>query len=200
MLCVLTINQRGPHGSADRVPELAVQLRNVPTVVAFQRSVGDEVQGAVDSAAAAVEAALTALRARCWHVGIGIGGLHVPLPDNLLHAQGHALVYARRAVNRAQRTGDRVPLAVQGPEAGAAGEAEAVLRLLGRIVSGRTAAEWKVLDLLTPGVRGQQKAVAQELGITRQAVSKAVLRSQWAEEWPARAAAARLLELAGRTD
>jgi predicted transcriptional regulator len=49
--------------------------------------------------------------------------------------------------------------------------------------------------LLTPGVRGQQKAVAQELGITTQAVSKAVARAQWNEEHAARPAAARLLQL-----
>jgi hypothetical protein len=91
-----------------------------------------------------------------------------------------------------------VPLAVEGPGSAAA-EAEAVLRLLGGIVAGRSQAEWKVLDLLTPGVRGQQKLVARELGISTQAVSKAVLRSQWAEEWACRPAAARLLELAHRS-
>ena len=52
-----------------------------------------------------------------------------------------------------------------------------------------------LLDLLTPGVRGQQKAVAEELGITTQAVSKAVARAQWNEEHAARPAAARLLGL-----
>ena len=76
-----------------------------------------------------------------------------------------------------------------------AAEAEAVLRLLGHIVHDRSHAEWRVLDLLTPGVRGQQKAVAEELGITTQAVSKAVARSQWNEEHAARPAAARLLGL-----
>jgi predicted transcriptional regulator len=48
---------------------------------------------------------------------------------------------------------------------------------------------------MTPGVRGQQKTVAAELGITSQAVSKAVARSQWNEEHAARPAAARLLAL-----
>jgi predicted transcriptional regulator len=52
-----------------------------------------------------------------------------------------------------------------------------------------------VLDLLTPGVRGQQKTVAEELGITTQAVSKALTRAQWNEEHAARPAAARLLQL-----
>ena len=41
----------------------------------------------------------------------------------------------------------------------------------------------------------QQKAVAHELGITTQAVSKAVARAQWTEEHAARPAAARLLAL-----
>jgi predicted transcriptional regulator len=48
---------------------------------------------------------------------------------------------------------------------------------------------------MTPGVRGQQKAVAEELGITTQAVSKAVARAQWADEYAARPAAARLLNM-----
>ena len=70
-----------------------------------------------------------------------------------------------------------------------------LLRLLGQIVDGRTSAEWRVLDLLTFGVRGQQKTVAAELGISTQAVSKAVARAQWNEEYAARPAAARLLGL-----
>jgi hypothetical protein len=48
---------------------------------------------------------------------------------------------------------------------------------------------------LTPGARGQQKLIAEVLGITTQAVSKAVVRSHWAEEWACRPAAARLLDL-----
>jgi hypothetical protein len=86
-------------------------------------------------------------------------------------------------------------VAVEGPLADVAHDAEAILRLLGHIVRDRSDAEWRVLDLLTPGVRGQQKAVAQELGITTQAVSKAVARAQWNEEHGARPAAARLLAL-----
>ena len=71
-----------------------------------------------------------------------------------------------------------------------------LFRSLGQIVASRTTAEWKVLDLMTPGARGQQKYVAEALGITTQAVSKAVVRSYWSEEWATRPAAARLLDLA----
>jgi predicted transcriptional regulator len=44
-------------------------------------------------------------------------------------------------------------------------------------------------------VRGQQKAVAEALGITAQAVSKAIARAHWNEEFDARPAAAHLLRL-----
>jgi hypothetical protein len=157
--------------------------------------VEDEVQGIVDAPEQAVEAALIALRCGSWFVGIGVGPVNEPLPNQIKDASGHGLIYARRAVDRLRNGKDRVPVAVEGPLADLSGEAEAVLRLLGNIVHGRSPAEWRVLDLLTPGVRGQQKAVAEELGITTQAVSKAVARAQWADEHAARPAAARLLHM-----
>ena len=94
---------------------------------------------------------------------------------------------------------------------GAAGEgvqacanAEAVLRLLGRLVQDRTEAQWRVVDALrrlgTPGQgqgrHGSQKHVASELGISEQSVSRTVIRSGWQEEWAARPAASMLLGFA----
>ncbi|WP_336714575.1 hypothetical protein [Arthrobacter sp. USHLN218] len=192
---VLTINQRDSREVGDLVPELTKALRHLPAAIAFQRSVGDEAIGVVEDAKTAIDAALIALRNRRWHVGIGVGEIRQPLPEEIGQAEGFGLVYARRAVDRARKTGERVPLAVEGPDAEVAAEAEAVLRLIGQIVATRTEAEWKVLDLLTPGARGQQKFIAEVLGITTQAVSKAVVRSHWAEEWACRPAAARLLDL-----
>ena len=195
MLFVVTINQRDSRDVGDLVPELLREFRFIDTVVPFQRSVGDELQGVVGSAGVAVDVALKAIRYRRWHVGIGVGEVHSPLPERITDAVGYGLVYSRRAVNRAQKTGERIPLAVEGPDSEVSAEAEAVLRLLGQIVHTRTDAEWNVLDLMTPGARGQQKLIAQELGITTQAVSKAVIRSHWMEEWATRPAAARLLDL-----
>lgn len=210
---VLTINQRDSREAGDLVDDLVRALRPVPAVLPFQRSVGDEAIGVVPGPGAAVDAALRALRERRWNVGIGVGpvgavdpadpggwglsGLPGSLPDtqDLRDVGGPGLVYARRAVEQAARTGVRVPVAVDGPDQEAAGQAEAVLRLVGQLVLTRTDAEWAVLDLMVPGVRGQQKLVAAELGITVQAVSKAVQRSFWAEEHACRPAAARLLGL-----
>lgn len=84
----------------------------------------------------------------------------------------------------------------------ACANAEAVLRLIGRLVQDRTAAQWKVVDVLRSvqhghaGTHGTQKIAARKLGITEQSVSRALLRSGWQEEWSARPAAEMLLALA----
>lgn len=210
---VLTIDQRGSQHSRDLVPEFLALLGDVPSVMAFERSVGDEVQGVFDDPDAVVEVALRALRADHWYVGIGLGGVDLPLPTSPREASGTAFVAARRAVDRAKKTGERVPLSVQSgpgrpttPKASSAGvttsghdpvaAAEAVLVLTGNLVRNRSAAEWRVLDQLTPGVRGQQTAVAKALEISPQAVSSAIFRAGWQEEQGGRAAAALLLGLA----
>ena len=176
----LTINQTDSRRDGDQVPQLLKALRHIPARLDFDRSVEDEVQGIVDCPHQAVDAALIALRSGHWYVGIGAGPVDEPLPNQIKDASGHGLVYARRAVDRLRNSKERIPVAVEGPLADVARDAEAILRLLGHIVRDRSDAEWRVLDLLTPGVRGQQKAVA---------------RAQWNEEHAARPAAARLLAL-----
>ncbi|WP_104179952.1 helix-turn-helix domain-containing protein [Arthrobacter sp. B0490] len=195
---VLTIDQAGSRSSADRVPELLGLLAPIPTVLPWERSVGDEAQGALAGAGDVVDAALLCLRAGGWYVGIGVGEVERPFPRSPREARGSAFVAARHAVERAKKTGDRAPLAVEAPDDGAraAAEAEGVLALLGRHVLGRSEADWRILDLLRAGERGTQTAVARALGISPQAVSKAAGRAAWHEEQAVRPAAARLLALA----
>ncbi|MHA7263320.1 MarR family transcriptional regulator [Arthrobacter sp. TMN-37] len=191
---VLTIDQAGSQHDIDRVPDLLELLRGVDVATPFERSVGDEAQGILASAEAAVEAALLCLRQGGWYVGLGIGDIDRPLPASPREGRGSAFVAARTAVERAKKTGDRAPLAVEGPPGAA--EAEGVLTLVGRHVMHRTPAEWRILDRLEPGRWGSQTAAARELGIAPQSVSKAVARSAWTEEWAARPAAALLLRWA----
>lgn len=87
----------------------------------------------------------------------------------------------------------RYPVAVSGESSEAAVDAESALRLAARIVAARSEAEWRVVDLITPGVRGQYKTVAAALGISTQAVSKALSRTGWHEELLGRTLSARLL-------
>jgi hypothetical protein len=222
---VMTIDQRGSTGDIDRVPGLLKELSALSTAGRFERSVGDEVQGVVERADEVVEIALHALRSGRWYVGIGVGEVDLPLPASPREGSGPAFVAARAAVDRAKGAAAHVPLAVVpgrdrrragatvsaaaaaegvigSREAKACANAEAVLRLIGRLVQDRTAAQWKVVDELrsvrhdTHGTHGTQKIAARKLGITEQSVSRAVLRSGWQEEWAARPAAELLLTLA----
>ncbi|MCQ1947994.1 MULTISPECIES: helix-turn-helix domain-containing protein [unclassified Arthrobacter] len=191
---VLTIDQRNSQGSEDKVPQLLAALADLPMLLAFERSVGDEIQGVCDSARTATDAVLRVLRDGDWYVGVGVGGVHEPLPASPRAAGGPAFVAARRAVDRAKKSGDRPPVAVEGSPG--APEAEAVLVLLGRLIAERTDAEWRILQHVDPGKWGSQTAAARKLGISSQAVSKAARRGGWQEEWAARPAAAVLLERA----
>jgi hypothetical protein len=211
---VLTIDQRGSSSDIDRVPELIAALQDL-TPAAFERSVGDELQGVVEQAADVVDIALQALRGGYWYVGIGIGSVRMAPGDSPREGSGSGFVAARRAVELAKSAAGQVPLSVVAgtmghgrdipPDAGegavTSANAQAVLRLIGRIVQQRTEAQWRVVDRLRAfqggeGRHGSQKHVARELGITEQSVSRAVLRSGWQEEWAARPAAAMLLDYA----
>ena len=214
---VMTIDQRGSSTDVDRVPGLLAELVQLCPGARFERSVGDEVQGVLERPGQVVEIALHALRSGRWYVGIGVGSVDLPLPASPREGSGPAFVAARLAVERAKSASSHVPLAVvsggrrRGSGAGPADDspgarecanAEAVLRLIGRLVQDRTAAQWKVVDVLR-GVRqglasahGTQKIAARQLGITEQSVSRALLRSGWQEEWAARPAAEMLLALA----
>lgn len=191
---VLTIDQRGSRSTGDKVPELLAILAHVDTVVPFERSVGDEVQGVIDDPLAVVDAVAKTLRERDWYIGIGIGPVDLPLPAASREGSGAAFVAARGAIDAAKKTGERVPLVIRSSAVSEwADAAEAVLVLFGDVVRRRSAAEWRVLDGLNAAPGVTQKAVAASLGITAQAVSKAIVRSGRQEELNGRRAAALLL-------
>lgn len=211
----MTIDQRGSSTDMDRVPAILAELRGL-TAARFERSVGDEVQGVVPDAADVVEIALHALRSGRWYVGIGIGAVDTPPAASPREGSGAAFVAARQAVDQAKAAAGHVPVsvvsgavlrgAVASPQAAegatACANAEAVLRLIGRLVQDRTKAQWTVVDMIRTvqqgraGRHGTQKQAARELGITEQSVSRAVRRSGWQEEWAARPAAGMLLATA----
>ncbi|MGM9473644.1 MarR family transcriptional regulator [Pseudarthrobacter sp. YS3] len=211
---VLTIDQRGSTGDIDRVPDLIAELGTL-THAPFERSVGDELQGVLEDAAEVVEIALHALRSGRWYVGIGIGTVQLMTGASPREGSGSGFVAARKAVELAKGAAGQVPLSVVSGSMGrgrevppaakegsmASANAQAVLRLIGRVVQQRTEAQWRVVDRLRElqtgeGRHGSQKQVARDLGITEQSVSRAVLRSGWPEEWAARPAAAMLLDYA----
>lgn len=210
---VLTIDQRGSRHAPDRVEGLLARLREGPwkTTLPFQRTIGDECQGAVLEPLAVLDIALMLLREGHWSIGIGIGGVTPARSGRTAEADGPGFHAARAAVEAAK--GAQPPLELRSaPQTSLAADADALLRLLARANASRTPTQWAVVEAVreeqgdgayrTP--RGTQKAAAQRLGVTPQAVSKAYRGSNWDEEYAARLALAHLLgrlheELGGAT-
>lgn len=197
---VLTFIQRSAQHS---LTALSDELTKLNPRVAFAQTYPDEIQGAFDCASDALHAALIAARDNGFWVGIGIGELHIPRFAGALgtvstnDCAGDALEFSRLAVEAARTGAPARGIAVSAHNRAVADMASGLTRLLYRVCSDRTEAEWRVVDLLVPGVRGQQRAVAQALGITTQAVSRTLMRSLWHEEQAARPA---VLDLLNRLD
>ena len=197
---VLTFIQRSAQHS---LTALSDELTKLNPRVAFAQTYPDEIQGAFDCASDALHAALIAARDNGFWVGIGIGELRIPRFAGALgtvsttDCTGDALEFSRLAVEAARTGAPARGIAVSAHNRAVADMASGLTRLLYRVCSDRTEAEWRVVDLLVPGVRGQQRAVAQALGITTQAVSRTLMRSLWHEEQAARPA---VLDLLNRLD
>ncbi|WP_223841389.1 MULTISPECIES: hypothetical protein [unclassified Candidatus Sulfotelmatobacter] len=197
----MTLTQRvadrsRPSSELDR--QLTRELGDLTTSAPFQPTGPGEVRGLTEDPEAAVSATMIALRDDRYAVAIGVGEVFLtrvtdPQGRLAVAADGAGMHYGHEAA-AIGRSIERVAVRVCAADQQSAAEAQAVLKLVGRIVSVRSEAEWRVVDLLIPGARGQQKDVAAQLGITPQAVSKAVMRSLWHEEWDARPAAATLLQ------
>jgi hypothetical protein len=199
---VMTIDQQGSRRRGDQVPGLLENLSAhlgamAPdaVVLPFERTVGDEVQGVLAGAEAAVDVALVVQRWGGWSVGIGAGPVDTPLAASARASSGPAFVAARDAVERARSRAVPVPVAAAGADPGAAAEAEAVLQLLAAVAGRRTEAGWAAID----AVDGRtQREAAKDLGISAQAVSQRLRTALWDEEAAVRPVVARLLEQAER--
>lgn len=201
---VLTIDQVGSRRVGDRVPGFLERLGGLSdrgrlpdgAVRAFERTVGDEVQGVLDEPTLVVDVVLDVLRGGGWSVGIGAGAVRTPMPTSPRAAEGAAFVHARAAVDAAKSRARAVPVAVRGDDGPAAADAEAVIVLLAAAAARRTPGGWAVVDALRERPDLRQDEVAARLGITQQAVSQRLRTALWQEELAARPAAARLLRLA----
>ncbi|HEX6338229.1 MAG TPA: hypothetical protein VFZ85_14805 [Jiangellaceae bacterium] len=196
-MIVLTVDQRGSQHGRDLIDDLLGELADVLPAAAvvrpFERTAGDEAQGLLSSAAGAVSTALNLVRDGSWSVGLGLGPVREPIPASVRAATGPAFVHAREAVLRAKSSPRHV--AVCGPDALAAGDAEALLALLAAIVQRRSRPGWEVADLMATGMTQHQAAT--HLGISPQAVSQRLHAALWQEQRRAEPVAARLLDAAG---
>src|SRR3954453_3072703 len=186
---VLTVDQRGSRRSTDQVPAVLSALSGVPTVLRFERTAGDEVQGVLDDPAAVVEVVRRLVRTGGWSVGIGAGPGPTPLPRSTRAATGAAFLAARAAVEAAKRRPVRV--AVRGAVAEAAEDAQAVLPARAALLERRSDQAWEPVATVEGG-RTQAQA-AGELGVSPQAVGQRLTAGLWEVERDLRPTAARLL-------
>lgn len=167
---VVTADQRHGKRDADAVSASLQVLRELPSFdLAFERSVEDELQGLTASPSAVVAAVRELSRFRDWHIGIGVGRVHLPLPSSARQAQGTAVVAARTAMIRAKNNPTKLALeaatdsvgpAARSDLAAAGRRTEAGLWLLRSIWMRRTPEGWGVADLLSTGMTNHDAALA----------------------------------------
>ena len=190
---VLIADQVGSRRAPDAVPAALELLAGVDTVLPFERTAGDEIQGLLPDGDAAVRALTLLWRVGAWSIGVGIGAVEEPLPESTREARGGAYLAARRAIEASGSVAARLRI---GSEAASARDAETVLWLVEPPVRGRSAASWEALDL---SLAGQSQAqIGERLGITQGAVSRRLARAYQPEVERASDLAARLLDEARR--
>ena len=146
---VLTVDQRDSRHSEDLVPQTLERLAPVPTLLPFERTAGDELQGVLDDPDAAMAAVGELLRDDRWYVGVGVGALEEPLPDHSRAGRGSVFLQARTAVTEAKTS----PWHVRVVADHWAGRAlESTLWLWAAVLARRTARGWEVADLVAQGL------------------------------------------------
>jgi Trp operon repressor len=213
---VITADQIGSRTDRDRASEVIDRLQadfGAAFALPPDQTSGDEIQVMITDAQAALDVILALHRTGYWSVGLGIGGVRVPLPASTRQAAGSAFVGARSAVTRAKKAESRFALVVAAgrtpPVAAASGsgtvsgsvsgapllggeEVEAILSMLLLLRQRRTTEGWEAVDLLQDGV--SQRDIAATLGISAAAVSQRIKSALWRVETAVRPALVRLLE------
>lgn len=204
MSFVLTVDQRDSRRGQDAVTDALAALDAVAEpdrphplhlVSRFERTVGDELQGAVADGLSVVRSILTLMDRSAWHIGIGVGALPTPMPVSVRSARGPVFLAARSAVDQAKRD-DTMVVVLAGaddPEVAArAVEATVTTQLLVDLVSRRSTAGREAVRLARAGLG--QAEVADRLDITRQAVGQRLAAARWALEQRAVPVLASLLD------
>jgi hypothetical protein len=164
---VLTVDQHGSQTQPDQVPSALDVLGAVPARLGFQRTAGDEFQGVLDQPAALAAALEPLLRADAWNIGIGVGEVETPLPDQARAGRGTAYVAAREAVTAAKSSPWRVRASGSTDTVRAL---ESAVWLWAALLGRRTERGWEVADLVDQGMTYDQ--AASRLGISQSAVSQ----------------------------
>jgi hypothetical protein len=130
------------------------------------------------------------MRGALWHIGLGIGMVEEPLPEDPRRARGPAFLAARTAVETAKKEPTHLRVISEPPTAEAR-DVEVVLRVLTALHTQRSVLGWQAIDLMEQGLG--QAAAASQLNITRQALSQRLQSAHWSLDREVRPVLARLL-------
>ncbi|HEV2928262.1 MAG TPA: hypothetical protein VGW74_06190 [Propionibacteriaceae bacterium] len=193
---VLTVDQIESREQGDLVDGALQRLSSVATVLPLTRTIGDEFQGLMDDPVSVVDAILILMRSEQWHIGLGIGPVERPLPEDSRRARGPAFVCARAAVNAAKTEPSHLCVVAAREDDHEAYDVETVWRLVAAVHRRRSEPGWEAVDLVRAG--STQTEVAEALGISRQAVGQRLQAAQWSVEEAVQPTLARLLDRADR--
>jgi hypothetical protein len=163
--------QRSRARGVGPTAELLKRLREAPDIrvaVPFAQAAGDEIQGLVADGDSLVQVLLIAARQGGWWAGVGLGAVEIAAQD-VRSSTGPAFEHARHALARAKK----LPWGVAA-EAGAhrAVRLDRAIALWYSLLLSRTAHGWNVVELRESGKTTAQ--IAEMLGVTPQAVTKAL--------------------------
>jgi hypothetical protein len=171
MSVVVTIDERrSRRAGGSRAGELARKLNedsDVPTLLPFEVTVGDELQGVLEYPVYVVPALRVIARDAGWWVGIGIGRIDV-WGESARVSTGIAFVQARRAVDRAKKNPWGV--AVEGAGYERVDDLDRAIALWITLLEMRSKRGWETVDMRLRGL--SEPEIASQLGITQQAVNQ----------------------------
>lgn len=176
-MIVMTVDQRKSRSNPDKVEAMLQWLaKNYQVLRGFERTAGDEIQGVLADGIVATEMALAIAATGNWSVGIGVGPVEFPLPQQTRAGRGVAFENARDAVDRAKKSSGS--LAVSGPGSDS-GRIEAELQLIALLEARRSESSAAAGKLIAKGLT--QHEIATQLGISQQAVSQRLASGLWHE-------------------
>jgi len=190
---VITADQVDSRHGHDLVqPTLGAIAGTGRFVLPPERTAGDELQALTADPMVAVDVLVLLTRSGSWSIGLGVGDVDTPLPDATRAATGTAFYRARDAVEEAKSRPERLAVAIEPGRHRTTADVEPLLAQTLRHLARRSAEDWALADLLASG--RTQHEVAEELGITQQAVSKRAVRAGLRSDDGLRHALARLLD------
>lgn len=189
---VITADQKkSTKTKVDLAPEALHELKTIKTVLPFERTVGDEIQGVIKDSEEALKAIKIIVAMGEWHCGLGIGNANLNNATKTTEASGEAFVNARHAVEEAKK--HYLGLAVESDTNNTiVSQLEALLRTKAILISGRSQRQKEIIE--NREMFASANEVAEQLKLSKGTISKSLRTSNWEVETSTDSLALSLME------